>query len=163
MTNADIDEIKSRLKIEDIISDYLKLKKAGSGLTGLCPFHSEKTPSFHVSPDRGIYKCFGCGESGDIFSFVQKFENLDFPETKKKLAERAGVILEDFGSRNSEKQNENSRKKKEEEMLLKILNEATTFFQINLLNNTNAKKYLKKRGVNELMAKKFRLGFALDD
>lgn len=158
MENSDIDEIKSRLNIEDIISEYIKLKRAGSGLIALCPFHSEKSPSFHVSPDRGIYKCFGCGESGDIFSFVQKFENLDFPEVKKKLAQKAGVELQDFASEKTKKEIEEKREKKKK--LLHLLDEATNFFQVNLLQNEEVKKYLKKRGVNEDMAKKFRLGFA---
>jgi DNA primase len=163
MKDADIDEIKSRLNIEDIISDYIKLKKAGSGLTALCPFHSEKSPSFHVSPDRGIYKCFGCGESGDIFSFIQKFENLTFPETKKKLAEKAGVILKDFKNQDPNYQKKLSEKKEKEKKLLNLLDEATKFFQINLLKNSGAKNYLKKRGIDQKMAKKFRLGFALDE
>ena len=163
MGNTDIDEIKKRLNIEDIISEYIKLKRAGSGFTALCPFHSEKSPSFHVSPDRSIYKCFGCGESGDIFSFVQKFENLDFPQVKKRLAEKAGVVLEDFSSKSLEAQKEISQKKEHEKRLLDLLNQATNFFQISLLKNLKAKSYLKKRGVDEKMAKKFRLGFALDD
>ncbi len=158
--SADIDEIKNRLAVEDIISEYIKLKKAGSGYTALCPFHSEKTPSFHVSPDRGIYKCFGCGESGDIFSFVQKFEGIDFPEAKKKLAEKAGVILSDFGG--GKKKEEREERKKEGERLLVLLDKATDFFQRNLLQNEEAKNYLKKRGVDEETAKKFRLGLALD-
>jgi DNA primase len=163
MGNSDIDEIKNRLNIEDVVSEYIKLKKAGSGLTALCPFHSEKSPSFHVSPDRGIYKCFGCGESGDIFSFVSKFENSDFPEVKKKLAQKAGVTLTDFSSKSPADQKKKKEQKQKEEKLLKLLSDATDFFHVNLLKNQEAKKYLKKRGVDEKMAKKFRLGFALND
>ena len=81
------EEIKKRLPINEIIGNYIELKRSGSGLKANCPFHNEKTPSFHVSPDKGIYKCFGCGESGDIFSFVEKYESVDFPTALKKLAE----------------------------------------------------------------------------
>jgi DNA primase len=157
--SSDIDEIKNRLGIEEIVGEYIKLKKAGSGFTAPCPFHSEKTPSFHVSPDRGIYKCFGCGESGDIFSFVQKFEGLDFPEAKKKLAEKAGVILENFSK---EKGEEYSLEKRKRERLLILLDQATKFFQKNLFLDEEAKNYLKKRGVDRETAEKFRLGLALD-
>ncbi len=157
--DREIEEIKSRLTIDELVSEYVKLKKAGSGLVGLCPFHSEKTPSFHISPDRGIYKCFGCGESGDIFSFLQKFEGLTFPEVKKKLADRTGVILSNFNENNSIQPN---FQKQEKEKGLFLLDKATTFWQKNLALNEEAKNYLKKRGVSGEIAKKFRLGLALD-
>lgn len=89
-----IDEIKDRLDIVQVVEKYVKLRKAGKNYSGLCPFHSEKTPSFIVSPDLQRYKCFGCGETGDIFNFVQKIENLDFVEALEKLAKEAGVTLE---------------------------------------------------------------------
>ncbi len=88
-----IEEIKSRLDIVDIVGKYVALKIAGKNFSGRCPFHAEKTPSFIVSPELQRYKCFGCGESGDIFNFIQKIENIDFPETLEKLAKEAGVTL----------------------------------------------------------------------
>lgn len=154
------DEIKSRLSIEEVISEYINIKKAGSGFTALCPFHNEKSPSFNISPSRGIYKCFGCGESGDIFSFVQKMDGVDFPTALKKLADRVGVIITERKPIDKElKEKQNQEKLK----LLGILEEATKFFQINLLQNEKVKKYLKKRGVDEETAKKFKLGFAKND
>ena len=89
----DTDEVKARLPIEQVVGKYVPLKKAGRVFKGLCPFHNEKTPSFTVNPERGIYKCFGCGEGGDIFDFTMKLEGLSFPEALKLLAEQAGVEL----------------------------------------------------------------------
>lgn len=91
--NDDVNEIRSRIDIVDLISGYVKLKRAGKNFLGLCPFHSEKTPSFNVSPDRQTYYCFGCGKGGDIFSFVMETEGLGFREAMAALAERAGVTL----------------------------------------------------------------------
>jgi len=86
-----IEEIKSRLDIVPIVEKHVKLRKAGKNFVGLCPFHSEKTPSFIVSPSIQRYKCFGCGESGDIFNFVEKTEHLDFVDVLEKLAKEAGL------------------------------------------------------------------------
>jgi len=89
-----VEEIKSRLSIEDVVGRVVDLKRSGSSLKGLCPFHGEKTPSFHVHPDRGFFKCFGCGAGGDVITFVCKLENLTFPEAARMLAQRAGIELE---------------------------------------------------------------------
>ena len=94
MINSPVQKIKERLSIEDVVSSYIKLDQVGSNLKANCPFHNEKTPSFFVSPDRGSYYCFGCGAKGDIFSFVEEFEGLDFKGALKILANKAGVILE---------------------------------------------------------------------
>mgnify|MGYP003798764791 FL=1 len=88
-----IEEIKERIDIVQLIEKYVKLKQTGKNFSGLCPFHKEKTPSFIVSPDIQRYKCFGCGRSGDIFNFVQDIENIDFVEALEKLAKTAGVEL----------------------------------------------------------------------
>ncbi|MEI8003323.1 MAG: DNA primase [Methanothrix sp.] len=88
------EEIKARLKIEEVVGSYVPLRRAGRIFKGLCPFHQEKTPSFSVNPERGIFKCFGCGEGGDIFAFVMKLEGLSFPEALELLAQRAGVVYE---------------------------------------------------------------------
>src|SRR3989338_2362290 len=92
--NSPVEQIKERLSIEDVVSSYIKLERAGANFKAKCPFHNEKTPSFFVSPSRGSYYCFGCGAGGDIFSFVEEFEGLDFKGALKLLADRAGVKLE---------------------------------------------------------------------
>src|SRR3989338_7113277 len=94
MAGDTVQEVKGKLSIEEVLKPYVKLHRAGKSLVGLCPFHKEKTPSFHVSPERGSYHCFGCGEGGDIFSFIEKVEGVDFKGALKILAEKAGVPLE---------------------------------------------------------------------
>ena len=89
-----VEEIKSRCNIVDVIGRVVTLKKAGSSYKGLCPFHNEKTPSFSVSESKQFYHCFGCGESGDVFSFIQKYYNVTFPEAVEKLAAQYGVTIE---------------------------------------------------------------------
>src|SRR5689334_5821633 len=97
------EEIKSRLPIEQVVGSYIPIRKAGRIYKANCPFHNEKTPSFTISPDRGIFKCFGCGEGGDIFDFVMKLEGLSFRETIELLAARAGVELKEFKSSEKER------------------------------------------------------------
>src|SRR3989304_8460142 len=91
-----VDEVKSKVDIVEVISSYVPLKKAGRNLSGLCPFHSERTASFMVSPERQAFKCFGCNEGGDVFTFLEKIEGWDFRETLEELAQRTGVQLADF-------------------------------------------------------------------
>src|SRR6266542_22299 len=93
MADPVVDEIKSRLDIADFVGQTVQLRKAGRHLKGLCPFHNEKTPSFYVYPDQGTFHCFGCGKGGDVFTWVQETEKLDFGEALKLLANRAGVQL----------------------------------------------------------------------
>src|SRR5574343_486262 len=155
MSSTNIEKIKERLGIEEVISSYIKLDRAGKNFKGKCPFHNEKTPSFFVSPDRGGYYCFGCGAKGDIFNFVEQFEGLDFMGSLKLLAERAGVTLE-FD-------NVNSESKTEKEKLLCIIECATTFFENNLENSKDAQEYVLKRGITKDTAKKFRLGYIPND
>lgn len=151
--SSDIEKIKERLNIVDVIGSYINLKKAGSNFKAPCPFHNDKDPSFVVSPDRGNYYCFGCGAKGDIFSFVQEFEGLDFKGALKILANRAGVTLKNEGKEN----------KDEKEKLFLILEVATLFFQKKLGENEDVRNYLKKRGVVADTAKKWRLGYAPND
>ncbi len=134
----------------------MKLDKAGASWKGKCPFHNEKTPSFFVSPSRESYYCFGCGASGDIFTFVEEFEGLDFKGALKLLADRAGVVLEVYSKENKEKENE-------KEKLYRIMEEATKFFESNLKNNKPAQEYLKLRGLEEKTIKDFRIGYAILD
>lgn len=149
--STNVEKIKERLSVDEVVSSYIKLDKAGKNLKGKCPFHNEKTPSFFVSPDRGGYYCFGCGAKGDIFSFVQQFEGLDFMGSLKMLAERAGVTLE--FDRN------NDSNKTEKERLLAVMEEATVFFEKGLQNSQEAIDYVKSRGIKEDTAKKFRIGY----
>src|SRR5210317_2026357 len=95
------EQIKERLGIVDVVSSYIKLEKAGSNFKAKCPFHHEKTPSFMVSPVRNTYYCFGCGEKGDIFSFVERFEGIDFTSALRMLGDRAGVpvVFENKGDK----------------------------------------------------------------
>src|SRR3989338_10764179 len=93
MIDSPVQEIKDKLPIMEIVADYVQLKKAGTNYKGVCPFHSEKTPSFMVSPNKQIWHCFGCGLGGDIFEFIKQVENVEFLEALKILADRAGVEL----------------------------------------------------------------------
>src|SRR6185503_13191923 len=138
--SSSVEQIKSRIDIASLVSSYIKLDKAGASLKGKCPFHNEKTPSFFVSPARGSYYCFGCGASGDIFTFVEQFEGLDFKGALRLLADRAGVTLEVYSGENKETENE-------KEKLYKIMEEATKYFEHNLNENREALEYLKSRGL----------------
>ncbi|MBI3255990.1 MAG: DNA primase [Candidatus Andersenbacteria bacterium] len=147
--------IKERLDIASVVSEYVTLKQAGQNMKGLCPFHQEKTPSFIVSPGRGSWYCFGgCAEGGDIFSFVQKIEGLDFPATLKMLAERAGVQLPKRGSMAST----NRRQR-----LFDVMTSASRFYQAILWQHPEGKKaveYLLKRGLTEETMRTLGVGFA---
>ena len=154
--NSPVQKIKERLSIEEVVSSYIKLERAGANLKARCPFHNEKTPSFFVSVDRGTYYCFGCGASGDIFTFVEEFEGLDFKGALKLLADRAGVALEVFTKEAKENQSE-------KEKLYEAMEEAAKYFESNLGKNKEALEYLKSRGLTEKSVKDFRIGFAILD
>jgi len=151
--NSPVQKIKERLSIQEVVSSYIKLEKVGSNLKARCPFHNEKTPSFFVSNDRGNYYCFGCGAKGDIFTFVEEFEGLDFRGSLKLLAERAGVVLENY----------NPKEESEKEKLFRAMEEATKFFENNLIQNKEVLDYLKSRGLEEKSIKDFRIGFAKNE
>ncbi|MBR4748983.1 MAG: DNA primase [Abditibacteriota bacterium] len=150
-----VGEIKSRLNIVDVISKYVSLKKQGSKYLGLCPFHSEKTPSFNVDPKKQFFKCFGCGEAGDIFSFIQKKENLSFPEALELLAREAGVTI---------RRDPRAREKaSEKEQLLEANSVAADYFALSLKNAEPAViSYLSRRGIDSDMIARFGLGWAPD-
>lgn len=145
-----VEQIKSKIDIVSLISSYIKLEKAGANFKGKCPFHNEKTPSFFVSPDRNSYYCFGCHVKGDIFTFVQEFEGLDFIGALKVLAERAGVTLE-YSDR---------AEKTEKERLYAVLEQALFFFEKQLAENPEALEYLHMRGIIDSTIKDFRIGYA---
>ncbi len=146
--NSNVDKIKDRLSIVDVLGSYIKLEKSGKNFKACCPFHNEKTPSFFISPDRGTFYCFGCGKKGDIFSFVEAFEGIDFLGSLKLLADKAGVILE----------NEKSGDRSERDKGFSVLDVATKFFESNLSQDKLAKEYLKNRKVSEETIKKWRIG-----
>lgn len=146
--NNQIEEIKNRLDIVQVVEKYVKLKKAGKNYSGNCPFHNEKTPSFMVSPEIQRYKCFGCGESGDIFNFIQEIENLDFPEALEKLAKEAGVEIK--------KTAPNTRYTRLEE----INYIATKYYYKQLKASKEAQEYIKERGFDDTSIKTFGIGYA---
>lgn len=148
--SSSVDKIKERLGIVDVIQSYIKLEKAGNNFKAKCPFHNEKTPSFFVSPDRDSYYCFGCGAKGDIFSFIEEFEGLDFRGALKILAERAGVELV----------SEHPRFRNERERLFEIMEKSTVFFERNLSEKNEALDYLKSRGLEVQTIKEWRIGYA---
>ncbi|MCK9578040.1 DNA primase [bacterium] len=158
---SEVEEIKSRLNIVDVISGYVKLEKAGVNYRACCPFHKEKTPSFFVSPSRQLWHCFGgCNDGGDMFQFIMKIEGIDFPEALKILANKAGVELKKVDFKESKKE------KNERDKIGSICELSAKFFEY-LLEKTSAgksaKEYLFKRGLAEETIKQWRLGFALSN
>jgi len=147
--NSPVQQIKERLTIEEVVSSYIKTERAGQNFRARCPFHNEKTPSFFISPGRGSYYCFGCGAKGDIFSFVEEFEGLDFKGALKMLASKAGVVLENY----------NPKEESEKEKLYRAMEAAAKFFENNLSKNEEVKKYLESRGLTVSTIKDFRIGF----
>ncbi len=147
-----IEEVREASDIVEVISSYLPLKKTGSNYKSLCPFHSEKTPSFVVSPERQIFHCFGCQAGGNVFSFIMKMENLTFPESVSFLAEKAGIKLE------TEKGSEGKRNLRR--TLLGANDAAVDYFHHNLIITKKAMDYLVKRKINATSIKKFKLGYA---
>ena len=150
--NDQVQEIKEKLNIVDVISGYLRLQKAGVNYRALCPFHNEKTPSFMVSPSRQNWHCFGCAEGGDIFSFIQKIEAVEFPEALKMLAEKAGVVLK-YGD---------PKLRSEKDRIYEICEKAAQFFTSSLGQNAVVSKYLGDRGLKNETISEWRLGYAPD-
>ncbi len=151
-------KVKEANDIINVISERVNLKKAGRNYKGLCPFHSEKSPSFSVNPDKQFFHCFGCGEGGDVFSFLVKYENISFFEAVKKLAERGGIQLPKNDSPIDK------AKADLKDKLFAINNDATDFFSANLKSEFGAHclEYLRNRGMSDEIIKKFRLGCAID-
>ena len=148
-------EVKSKLSVLEIVGEQVQLRKAGTTYKGLCPFHGEKTPSFVVTPGRESWHCFGCGEGGDIFSFVMRRDGLTFPEALKRLAARAGIEIDERTSR------EDARKAR----LHEVLEQAIAFYHVVLTQSkvgAPALEYLHKRGFTDETIQKFQLGWAPD-
>lgn len=152
-----IEEVRSKNDIVEVISSYVKLQKKGSNHWGLCPFHSEKSPSFSVHAGKQMYHCFGCGESGNVYTFIMKYENYSFPEAVKMLAERAGVQLPEL-----EYTEEMRRKETRRARLLEANKEAAKFFYYQLRSPHGAVgyQYLKKRELSDETIHRFGLGYA---
>ena len=149
-----IEKIKEQNDIVDVISEVVKLKRSGRNYTGLCPFHREKTPSFSVSSDKQIFKCFGCGEAGNVFSFVMKYRNMSYIDAVKYLADRANITIEEKGS---------SKKLHDKKEILYNLNkEVARFFFNNLYKYDTGKNYFNIRGIDEKTIRRFGLGYSLN-
>ena len=149
-------ELTERNDIVDVVSGYVRLgKKSGSNMFGLCPFHSEKTPSFSVSPDKQIYHCFGCGKGGGVINFIMEIENLSFPEAVEFLAKRAGMPIPE---------EENDRESRKRSRMLSLNRDAARFFyaQLSTPQGGSARDYMAKRRIGPATAKNFGIGFAPD-
>lgn len=154
-----IDQIIETARIEEVVGDFVTLKKRGANLLGLCPFHNEKTPSFTVSPAKGIYKCFGCGKVGNSVGFVMEHEHFSFPEALRYLAEKYNITIEEDFSKQ-----ENAEDKNEKESLFIVSAYAQEFYSSYLWSSEEGKStglsYFEERGFDEKTIKKFQLGFA---
>ena len=150
-----IQRVAEATDIVEIIGSYFPLKRAGTSYRGLCPFHKEKTPSFHVSPEKGIFKCYGCNEGGDIFAFVQKVRGLSFLDTVRDLANRYNVMLVETVEQREEQDKRS--------MIRNLYEEACVYYQ-SLLDHPEegftAREYLAERGMDQPTIDKFRMGYA---
>jgi DNA primase len=153
--NSFTDELRQRLSLVDVISRRVPLVKKGQNYWGCCPFHNEKTPSFSVSEEKGFYHCFGCGEHGDIISFVMKSENVDFKEAIKELADMAGLKMPEIKQKSA-------AQIEAEENYIQITEQATKIYQDLLYKDSgkHALEYIKNRGFTDEMIKKYRIGYA---
>lgn len=150
-----LDEIRDRADIVDLIGEYVNLKRSGSNYMGLCPFHSEKTPSFSVSPSKSIFKCFGCGVGGDVITFIMKRENLSFPEAVEFLADKYNVRLEVYKDENKEAREKRNR-------LYEINREAGLHFLKNYQASQKAQLYLKNRMLSDKTIRSYGIGYSKD-
>lgn len=151
-----LEEIRSRANIVDVISEYVELKHSGANYMGLCPFHHEKTPSFSVSPSKEIFKCFGCGEGGDVISFIMKRENLGFRDAVKFLADKYNITLREYVDENKEIRDKRER-------FYEINKEAAKYYLNNLRKSRLAMSYLQQRGIDPTTITKYAIGYAKEE
>jgi len=159
--DSSVQAVLAAANIIDVVSGYTSLRKRGSTYSGLCPFHQEKTPSFTVSADKGLYYCFGCGEGGDVVRFLERMENLSFSEVIEQLGERFGIPVE-----YEEGAGPDAGHKDHQARLLQALEKAATFYQRYLWETEKgrvAREYLQKRGLGEEVCRTFRVGFSPDE
>jgi DNA primase len=152
---SQIEEIKSRISIEDIISRYVRLKPSGKNLFGLCPFHKEDTPSFSVNPELQIYKCFGCGEGGDVFNFLQKIENIEFYEAMQQLADESGIKLQ-IKKQDPQTTQKFVQIKEAHKLAAKLYHNLLVTHKLGI----QARSYLKNRKIDDKAIEEFYLGYA---
>src|SRR5947208_859721 len=153
------DRVKQQADVVRIVGEYVQLKKAGQNFRGLCPFHSEKTPSFNVHPTRQIYHCFGCGKGGDVFSFVMEMEKCEFPDAVRTVAEKCGIAVPHTKERSPQERKENQQRA----ALLEIHREAQVFFVKQLETTAEgklARAYLQDRGLDKATIERFGIGYA---
>jgi len=153
-----VQRVAAASDIVGVIGEYLQLRRAGTSWKGLCPFHNEKSPSFHVNPSRQTFKCFGCGAGGTVFGFIMDYEKVDFPAAVRKLAARAGIAV-------AEESEGDERQRGERDRLLALHRDAAAWFHENLMRQRfagHAREYLKGRDVNGEIATRWRLGYAPD-
>lgn len=151
-------EIKSKVSIVDLISQYVQLSKNGKSYLGLCPFHGEKTPSFNVNAEKGFFHCFGCGKSGDALAFLQEYKQLTFGDAARELAEEAGIVL-DLADTKTVKENPN-------QVYYEVNNQAAKFYHMLLLSTelgAQAREYLYQRGIDDEIIERFNVGIAPDE
>ncbi|MBQ8615606.1 MAG: DNA primase [Clostridia bacterium] len=154
-----LEDLRSKNDIVDVASKYMTLNRRGANFWACCPFHNEKTPSFSIKQDGQFFKCFGCGESGNVITLVKKMENVDFMTAVEILCKNCGMQMP-----TAEDNDEVQRKKKERDKIYQILKATTEFYHNNLINNPNSlqAQYLRKRGISEEMIEKFQIGASLN-
>ena len=152
---AEINQIRENADIVEIVSSYLPLTQKGKNYFGVCPFHNDHSPSMSVSREKGIYKCFSCGATGNVFKFVSDYENISFAESVKRVAEKIGMTLKSTIEIKTEKKNQEE---------LKIMELTSLFFQNNLqtAKGQKAKEYLKERSLDDDAIKEFQIGLSID-
>ncbi len=158
LPESQVEQIREATNIVDLVSEHVRLKKRGRNYSGLCPFHNEKTPSFSVLEDKGIFKCFGCGKGGDVFSFVMQMEGLTFPEALQRLAKRANIEIEQVQSEDE------LRARNQRDSIFDVLKAAATWYfrTLRVADGKSAMDYLLKRGLEPETIRKFGLGYAPD-
>jgi DNA primase len=156
-----IDKIVEEARIEEVVGDFVSLKKKGANLLGNCPFHNEKTPSFTVSPAKGIYKCFGCGEAGNSVNFLMQHESISYPESLRQLAKKYNIEIQE-----DELTDEQKTKQDKREKMFLLTQFSSDYYAKNLLESEEGKlvgySYFKERGISDEMIEKFALGYGLE-